>query len=486
MLKDTLDLGHPLGLTLMVFSVAYTAPISLALIEDDGSLWAFLICLTLNFLIGLLLWASARHHRHELKTRDAYLLVPLVWILLAASAAAPLMLAIPGLSFTDAMFETISGVTTTGATVLSGLDKLPDPVNLWRCELSWIGGLGVIGLAMAVLPLLGIGGMQLYRAEGTGPIKDAKLTARLTQTASSLWLLYSGLTVACALCLRWAGMDWLDAVCHAFSALSLGGFSTHDANIGHFNSPAIEVVLEVFMLLAAINFATHFLALRKRNLRSYLHDVEARTMLLVVLGSVLVVAAYLRLDDVYGNNLTALRHSAFNLISMATDCGFVSVNYGAWPLAAGLWMLLLSCVCASAGSTGGGIKMFRTLILFRQSSRELRSLVHPSAVSSVKVGGQVVNDRVVSAVLGFIHFYALSVVGLTFLLMVSGMDFLSAFSAIIATINNAGPGLHMVGPAANYAGLTDFQTWVCAVSMLLGRLEIFMLLVPLTPAFWGR
>lgn len=486
MLKNTLHLGPPLGLALMVFSVAFTAPISLALLEDDGSLWPFLICLVLNFLVGLLLWRSTRRYQRELKARDGYLLVSLVWILLAISAAMPLLMTIPGLSFTDAMFETISGVTTTGATVLSGLDKLPDSVNLWRCELSWIGGLGIIGLAMAVLPLLGIGGMQLYRAEGTGPIKDAKLTARLAQTASSLWPIYCGLTIVCAICLRLAGMGWFDAVCHAFSALSLGGFSTHDANIGYYNSPGIEFVLEVFMLLAAINFATHFLALRNRKLQTYLHDPEARTMLLVVLGSVLLVAAYLRCEDVYDNGLTALRHSAFNLISMATDCGFVSVNYGAWPLAAGLWMLLLSCVCASTGSTGGGIKMIRTLILFRQSGREMRSLVHPNSVSSVKVGGQVVNDRAVSSVLGFIHLYTLSVVGLTLLLIFSGMDFLSAFSAIIATINNAGPGLRLVGPATNYAGLNDFQTWVCIVSMLLGRLEIFMLLVPLTPAFWSR
>ncbi|MDE2148521.1 MAG: TrkH family potassium uptake protein [Gammaproteobacteria bacterium] len=468
----------------MAFSVAFAMPIGLALTQGDSTLWAFALSLFLNFVVGAALWAGSRRFRRELKPRDGYVLVALVWIVLAATAAVPLLLTVPGLSFTDAYFETTSGFTTTGATVLSGLDQLPEPINLWRAELNWLGGLGIIGLAMAVLPLLGVGGMQVYRAEATGPIKDTRLTPRLAQTARSLWLIYSGLTVACILSLRAAGMGWFDAVCHAFSVLSLGGFSPHDASIGYFNSPAIEGVLEFFMLAAGINFATHFMAWRGKSLSAYRRDREAMAFLALVLGSALAVGAYIFASGVYPDFFTALRHTAFNLISIATDCGFVSVNYDRWPLAASLWMLLLSCLSASAGSTGGGIKMIRTMTLFRQAGREIKSLVHPSAVSTLKIGGQVISERLVSAVLTFIHLYIICVVVLTFLLIVSGLDFLSAFSAVIATINNAGPGLHLVGPAANYAGLTDFQTWVCAASMLVGRLEIFVLIVPLTPAFW--
>ena len=484
MLKNILYLGSPLGLIIMAFSAAFILPMGLALIEGDSSFWAFALSMVFNFVVGAVLWVTTVHFHRELKSRDGYLLVALIWIVLATTAAVPLMLTIPGLSFTNAFFEAMSGFTTTGATVLTGLGHLAQPINLWRCELSWLGGLGIIGLAMAVLPLLGIGGMQVYRAEATGPIKDSKLTPRLAQTARSLWLIYAGLTFSCVILLRLAGMDWFDAVCNSFSALSLGGFSTHDASIGYFNSPAIEIVLEVFMLLAAINFATHFAALRNRRLSTYLHDSQARVMLLLVLTSVLVVAAYIRYDQVYGSFFTALRHTAFNLISVATDCGLVSVNYGNWPLVAGLWMLVLSCITACAGSTGGGIKMIRTIILFRQSGREIRTLVHPNAVSSVKVGDQVISDRVVSSVLGFIHLYTLSIIVLTLLLVLSGLDFVSAFTAIIATINNAGPGLRAVGPASTYGSLTDFQTWVCTTSMLIGRLEIFVVVVPLAPSFW--
>jgi Trk-type K+ transport systems, membrane components len=484
LLKNVLALAHPLGLILIGFAATFLLPLLLAGIREDHTAWAFVLPMIGTCLLGVLLSVGGRRFRRELKPRDGYLLVALVWIVLAACAAGPLLLAIPGLSFTDAFFEAMSGFTTTGATVLTGLDHLAEPLNLWRAELNWLGGLGIIGLAMAVLPLLGIGGMQIYRAEATGPIKDTKLTPRLVQTARSLWLIYTGLTLACILALKLVGMGWFDAVCHAFAALSLGGFSTHDASVGYFDSPAIELVLEVFMILAAINFATHYAAWRSRSLRSYFRDPEARTLVGLILASVLAGAIYLRFEDVYQNFYVALRNVGFNLVSIATDCGFVSVDYGRWPLIVPLWMLLLSCLTASAGSTGGGIKMMRTLILVRQSGREMAGLLHPNGIATVKLGGVAIPERRVSAVLGFIHLYTFSVVAMTLVLVLSGMGFVSAFSAIVATINNAGPGLNAVGPASTYAGLTDFQTWVCTFSMLLGRLEIFVLLVPLTPAFW--
>jgi trk system potassium uptake protein TrkH len=397
-----------------------------------------------------------------------------------------LLLAIPDLSFTDAYFETISGMTTTGATVLTGLDSLPPAINIWRHELNWLGGMGIIVLAVAILPLLGIGGRQLFKAETPGPMKESALTPRIADTARNLWAVYLGVTLACIGTLKWAGMNWLDAICHAFAALSLGGFSTHDSSVGYFNSPLIEFVLIVFMLIAAINFASHFLAWRGKSLRVYLHDAEAVATVILILGSCVGIALFLWWQGTYAGFWTALRHASFNLVSMATDCGFASVDFNQWPIFAPMWMLFLSCVAVSSGSTGGGIKMIRTLVLFKQAGREFVKLLHPAAVNPMKIGRQVVPNNIVFAVLGFIFLYFMTVATLTFVLLISGLDFISAFSAIIACINNAGPGLNQVGPAGNYQGLTDFQTWVCAFGMLVGRLEIFTVLILFTPHFWRR
>jgi trk system potassium uptake protein TrkH len=380
----------------------------------------------------------------------------------------------------------MSGLTTTGATVLTGLDNLPQAINLWRHELNWLGGMGIIVLAVAILPLLGIGGRQLYKAETPGPMKDSTLTPRITETARNLWLVYLGITIACIVSLRIAGMSWFDAVCHAFAAMGLGGFSTHDASVGYFNSPAIEFVLIIFMLLAAMNFATHFLVWREKSLKLYLHDKEGLATVAVVLASCVGIAFYLWWQGTYPSFWTALRHASFNLVSVATDCGFASDDFNKWPIFAPLWMLFLSCISASSGSTGGGIKMIRTIILFKQAGREFRKLLHPTAVNPMKVGGTVIPNNIVFSVLGFIFLYFMSVVTLTFALLISGLDFISAFSAIIACINNAGPGLGVVGPASNFGVLTDFQTWICTLAMLIGRLEIFTLLIIFTPRFWQR
>ena len=290
----------------------------------------------------------------------------------------------------------------------------------------------------------------------------------------------------CIVALKLAGMNWLDAICHAFSAMALGGFSTHDASVGFFNSVAIEVVLTVFMLIAAMNFATHFLAFRRRSLRTYLHDSEAKTMLALVLGSSFAIGVYLWLTDTYPDFPTALRHATFNLVSIATDSGYASVDFDKWPVFAPLWMLFLSCISCSSGSTGGGIKSFRTITLSRHAGREMLRLLHPSAIAQVRIGGTLVPENVIYAVVGFIHLYTMTILALTFALVISGLDFISAFSAIIACINNMGPGLNKVGPAANYAALTDFQTWVCTAAMLLGRLELFTILVLFTRAFWRK
>jgi len=477
---------HVLGLMLVVFSVTYFIPIIASLVYADGTLIDFALAMAMTSATGLLLWLLTRRYKGELSIRHGYLLVIGMWTAMPAVATLPLLMVIDRLSFTDAYFETMSGITTTGATVLSGLDNLPPAINIWRHELSWLGGMGIIVLAVAVLPLLGVGGRQLFKAETPGPMKEAALTPRITETARNLWLVYLAITVLCIASLKLAGMNWLDSICHAFSAMGLGAFSTHDANIGYFNSPAIEFVLIIFMLLAAMNFSTHFLALRQRSLKVYLRDSEAIGTLSVILASCLGIALFLWWRGVYPDFVTSLRYASFNLVSIATDCGFSSTDFNKWPIFAPMWMVFLSCISASSGSTGGGIKMIRTLILFKQAGREFVKLLHPAAINPMKIAGHVVPNNIVFAVLGFIFLYFMTVTTLAFILMASGLDFISSLSAIIACINNAGPGLGVVGPAGNFSVLTDFQTWICTLAMLAGRLEIFTLLIIFSPHFWRR
>ena len=471
---------------LAVFGITYTLPFITAVIAHDGTASDFVLAALVSCGLGLAIAAFTRRRRRELKPRDGFLLVTVGWVLMSASATIPLLLALPGLSFTDAFFETMSGLTTTGATVLTGLDSLPPAINLWRHALHWFGGLGIIVLAVAILPLLGVGGMQLYKAESLGPVKDEKLTPRITATAKSLWLVYTLITVAGIIALRACGMSWLDAICHAFSAMGLGGFSTHDASIAWFNSPAIELVLMVLMVLASLNFARHFLALRRLTLRPYTQDPEAKAIIAVLAISVLGIAILLTWDNVYPSFATSLRHAAFNVISMATTTGFVTQDFSKWPVFAPIWMLFLTSIVCSTGSAGGGIKMFRTLLLARQAGREIKLLVHPSAVVPVRIGGKTIPDRVGDSVLAFIFLYFMAVVLLTFALLLTGLDFDSSFSAIVASINNTGPGLGAVGPIKSYQVLSDTQTWICTLAMLLGRLEVFSVVVLFTPAFWRK
>ncbi len=474
-----------LGMVVMLFSLTLLAPLILSYAVDDGAQAAYDETFGLTLLSGTFLWYRYRRCRRELNIRDGFLLVVLVWTVLPAFAALPYMLQL-GLSHTDAYFEAVSGLTATGATVLSGLDDLPMSINLWRHLTMWFGGMGLIVLAVAILPLLGIGGRQMLMAEIPGPMKDAKMTPRIAETAKGLWLVYLGITVTCSLAYRWAGMGWFDAVCHTFSTVSLGGFSTHDASFGYFGSARVELIAIAFMLFSGVNYATHFLALTGRSLRAYARDVEAVWFVGILLLSALVIAHYIWKDGVYHDMDHAFRSALFHVISVATTTGYSTVDYGQWPMFAALWMLFLCSFATSAGSTGGGIKMMRALLLYKQVYRELVRAMHPAAVYHVRLGGQVAPQPVLFAVLAFGFIYMVSIVSLTLLLAFTGLDIVTAFSAVVASINNTGPGLGLVGPSTTYAILEDFQTWVCIFAMLLGRLEIFTLLVVLTPAFWRK
>jgi trk system potassium uptake protein len=474
-----------LGLIVMLFSLTMLAPLILSYVVDDGAQTAYDEAFALTMLSGAFLYFRYRRCTRELSIRDGFLMVVLVWTVLAAFSTIPLILHL-GMSFTDAYFETMSGLTTTGSTVLSNIDTLPMSINLWRHQLVWVGGMGLIVLAIAILPLLGIGGRQMFKAETPGPMKDAKMTPRIAETAKGLWLVYFIVTIACVLAYHWAGMTWFDAVCHTFSTMGLGGFSTHDASFGFFNSPEIEFVSIVFMLIAGMNFGTLFLAVHGRSLRPYLLDPEAGWFISVCLVSILGVAVYIWAWGVYPEFVEALRHSAFNVVSIATTTGYASVDYALWPMFAPLWMLFLSSFATSAGSTGGGIKMMRALLLYKQVYRELVRAMHPNAVYNIRIGGQAAPQPILFAVLAFAFMYMVSIVSMTLILSFTGLDIVSAFTAVVASINNTGPGLGVVGPSTTYEVLNDFQTWVCTFAMLLGRLEIFTLLVVLTPAFWRK
>jgi len=475
-----------LGMIAMLMSLSHLVPIAISLFHDDGAQRAFVFSACLNFASGYVAWLATRRFRREVLARDAILLVVLTWSGGALFATVPLLLVIPGLSLADAYFETMSGLTTTGSTVLSNLDSLPQSINIWRGFLQWLGGMGIIVLAIALLPMLGVGGRQIYKAETPGPMKDTKLTPRIAETAKGLWIIYFGLSLACFTAYALAGMPWFDALMHTLTTMPTGGFSNHDASFVHFDSPLIESIAIFFMLVAAINFSSHFLALRARSIEPYRRDPEAGWFLVIMLGSCAGIGAYLWLMGVYTDLATALRHASFNLVSVATSTGYASQDFNLWPIFAPLWMMFLVSFASCSGSTGGGIKMIRAVILYKQVYREFIRLLHSTATTPMKIGGQLVENRIVFAVLAFLFIYIVCIVSLTLVLTASGLDVVTAFSAVIACINNLGPGLNQVGPATTFESLNDFQIWLLSIAMLVGRLELFTVLVILTPAFWRK
>jgi trk system potassium uptake protein TrkH len=473
-----------MGVLLMVFSITMLPPIGVSLYFEDGSSRAFLIGLAATFITGALVWYPVRDCRAELKIRDGFLVTALFWIVLGLFGAVPLYaVERPDLSLSQAAFEAISGLTTTGATVIVGLDQLPASVLYYRQQLQWFGGMGLVILAIAILPMLGVGGMQLYRAEALGPVKDTKLTPRLVETARALWLIYLGLTVACAAAYRYAGMGWFDAIGHAYSTVANGGFSTKDASIGHFQNPLIESICLVFMIIAATNFALHFLAFRTLSLRGYVADAEFRLFVGIIAAASLAVSLLLLLEGTYSGGEVVLK-ALFQVVSIGTTAGFTSADLSLWPMAVPPLMMLMSFIGGCAYSTGGGIKVVRIMLLFKQGIRSVFQNIHPSAVAPVKLGTRTVPDEVIQGVWGFFSVYMGFYVILLVLMLLSGLDPLTAFGSVAATINNLGPGLGET--ASNFAGINSLALWVGTFGMLLGRLELFPLLVLMTPYFWHR
>lgn len=472
-----------LGLLIGIFSITMLPPAFVAYGYKDGAGVPFILSFLLCIFLGFVIWYPNRHFKADLKVRDGFLIVVLFWTVLGAVGAIPFMLSSnPHLSLASAMFEAFSGLTTTGATVLTGIEHLPKAILYYRQQLQWLGGMGIIVLAVAILPMLGVGGMQLYRAETPGPVKDSKMTPRIADTAKHLWYIYLALTIACALAFYLAGMGWFDAICHAFSTVAIGGFSTYDASMGYFQSPLINAVCVIFLLLSSINFPLHFAAIRGKSVGTYVRDPEFRAFLFIQFTLILICFAVLLYTNVYASTTEALNHAAFQAVSISTTAGFATDGFASWPLFLPILLIFSSFIGGCAGSTGGGLKVVRVHLLFLQGVRELNRLIHPRAVYSIKLGRRPVADRIVEAVWGFFAAYALVFVVIMLLLLLTGLDNITAFTATAACLNNLGPGLGEV--AANFGSIPDASKWLLIIAMVFGRLEIFTLLVLFTPAFW--
>lgn len=473
-----------LGILLMLFSLTLLPPFFVSIYYKDGSHFSFVLSFMISFAAGFIAWLPFYQERDDLRTRDGFLVTALFWLVLGSFGALPFILAPEThLSISDAMFESLSGLTTTGATVITGLDSLPKAILYYRQQLQWLGGIGIIVIAVAILPMLGIGGMQLYRAETPGPVKDSKLTPRITETAKALFLIYLTLTILCCAGYYLAGMSLFDAIGHAFSTVAIGGFSTHDSSMAYFDSSAVMIVCIFFMLVSGVNFALHFVAWRVRSLRNYIFDPEFLFYASMISIGVAVTIAYLYHSGTY-LLFDSIIIGSFEFVSILTTTGFGVADFSIWPTFLPFFIFMFAFMGGCAGSTGGGIKMIRVLLIIKQGGREIKRLIHPNAVIPIKLGSKTVSDRVIEAVWGFFGIYVIAYLILVVCMLATGMDFLTAYSAVGACINNLGPGLGNV--AAHYGDVSDTAKWLLCFAMLLGRLEVFTLLVLFSPTFWRR
>ena len=472
-----------IGLLLMVFSLTQIPPILIDFIYSEGEFFSFVISFVLTFIGGYLVWFFNRNTTQDFRIREGILIVVCFWVVLSLFGTLPFLLtdSIKDLTFASALFESMSGLTTTGATVLSQLDDLPKSILFYRQQLQWLGGIGIVVLAVAILPFLGVGGMELYHAEYSGISKD-RLTPKVRQTAIALWKIYLSLTILCALGYFFSGMSFFDAVSHSFSTIAIGGFSSHDASIGHFNSMSIELVAMFFMFLSGINFSLHFVVWNNRNFVDYWRDSEFKTYIFILISATVIILITLGLNNQYNNSTDTLRYGLFQTISMATTTGFVSQKFSSWPVAIPLFLILLSFIGACVGSTGGGIKVVRVLMMFRLGMKEIKKFIHPSAQVNVKLNQSSVSEQTLVSVLGFFSLYTIAFILILTMLMFTGLDQVSSFSATAATMNNLGPALGTV--ADNYSALGDTAKWILSFSMLIGRLEVLTIIALFHKAFW--
>ncbi len=473
-----------LGMLLMLFSLSHLPPLGVSFFYQDGTATAFLTSFAITFCTGLLLWFPVNSLQRELRIRDGFLVVTLFWTVLGSFGSIPFLLGDGlDLSLSDAVFESISGLTTTGSTVLSGLDQLPRSILYYRQQLQWLGGMGIIAIAVAILPMLGIGGMQLYRAESPSTVKDKKLLPRIAETAKALLTIYLCLTIACGLAYYLAGMSLFDAIGHSFATVAIGGFSTHDASMGYFDSALIEMICVVFMLISGANFTLHFFAWRNKSLRHYLQDPEFKFYASSLLVISCIAVSFLFFSGIYAAD-DALVKGVFQVVSISTTTGFASADFSSWPRFLPFLLFYMAIIGGCAGSTAGGLKVIRIVLIIKQGFREIERLIHPNGVIPVKLGKERVPDRIIESAWGFFSVYVMAYMAMLLALLATGLDITTAFTAVGASINNLGPGLGEV--SATFGGLPDMAKWILCVGMLLGRLEVFTLLVLLSPHFWRK
>ena len=475
---------YVVGNLIICFGTTMLVPLGAGLIYNDGSAYPFVwsMAVTIGCGFGLfLLFRKARQSR--LTQREGMAIVAVGWAAIGLFGALPFYLDGPQWRFVDALFESVSGFTTTGASILTDIESLSKGLLLWRSFIQWLGGMGIIVLSIAILPFLGVGGMQLYKAEVPSPVPD-KLKPRIRETAVLLWKVYALFTAAEVILLWIGGMVPFDALCHAFTTLPTGGFSTLNGSIAQYDNLYFDWVITIFMILAGINFSLHFQLIRGKPL-VFWKDPECRFFL----GAVLIFTAVVSWDcwgTIYHELDDAIRYGAFQVASIITTTGFVTFDYEKWPALSQLILLLCMFMGASAGSTGGGMKCLRIILCIKFCYKELFGMVHPRAVTTIKLGGQTVPEDVMRSVLGFLALFMGLFAISTILLAAAGVDFITAFGAVAASIGNIGPGFGAVGPVGNYAQIPDVGKWLLIWCMLLGRLEIYTMLILLIPAFWKK
>lgn len=469
-----------LGVLLLFFSVTMVPPLLISLLYQDGSHWGFMYGFAITLLCGLALSIIFNKARRDLRIRDGFLLSALFWFVLSCSGSIPIYYALDNIDYIDAIFESVSGFTTAGATVLTNLDSLPESINFYRAFLQWLGGIGIIVLAIAILPMLGIGGMQLYKVESHNPVDDKKLKPRITQTAKILWYIYLFLTCACALSYKIAGMTWFDAVTHSFTTVSIGGFSTHDDSMGFFNSQLIEIVAVVFMLISSLNFSLHYLTWSNRRLTHYLTDPEVKVLGLLMFGMFLVVVITLSMQGYAEDKI--ISDGIFHVISIGTTSGFTTTDINAWPLALPVLLIFFSCIGGCAGSTAGGIKTIRFILAFKKFYCELKKLAHPNAIFNLRLAGSRIPPRVIETIMGFLIAYVGIIIFYVLVLQMFGLDLRTSLGATISSINNLGASIGDV--SNNYQSIPNGAKLLLAFLMVLGRLDLFTMLVLLSPKTW--
>ena len=467
------------SILVMFFSISFIVPIITSFIYKDGALSIFVITFLVVFMVGFLGWLISKNNTEEMTHKDGFLVITLFWIVLSSAGSIPFILS--GMTFIDSFFESMSGITTTGATVIPNLSVLPESLLLYRQLLQWMGGMGLIVLAIAVMPLLGIGGGQLYKTEIPGAMNDQKLTPRIKETAQALWLIYLLLTIFCSVFYFFAGMNAFDAISHSLSTVSIGGFSTYNNSIGHFDNGLIETVCIIFMFLSALSFTLHYFAFYMKKPLKYLYDPELR-FFISIMACIFLLSTLIN----YFSNFeqASIRELLFHSVSIVTTTGFSIGDTNQWNPSIGFLFLIGAFIGACSGSVGGGIKSWRVLIMINYAYINLKKMIHPNAVISLKIGTKNVENDVAASVWGFFSIYVLSFIILLLGLVVTGLDFQSAFSAIGACLNNLGPGLGDV--AQTYASVTATGKAILSFAMILGRLEIFTLLVLFVPIFWQK